>query len=344
MSEQHQQEAQDAAEESSAAHAVTPGGGLSSGTTAASGQTELRVKAAQAARGAAGAAAGGGAPAGKADTDAAAQPLPDGTADAASAQDGQEPPTAITLAGPTAIERGATVRERLSKADVIKFIGLAAFLVICIVAVVLLWPIIGSIFTDGGDTLEQKVQEAGPAGVFILLAVQVLQVIVAFIPGEVVQVAAGMIYGTWGGFAVVLVGCILSSALVYWLVHKLGAPFVRDMVSTKYLNKFIEFEKSGKLDIIVFVLFLIPGLPKDVFTYLVPLTGMPMGRFLLLSTLGRIPGMWVSTFAANQITQGNIWTAIIIFGAAAVIAIFGVIYKDKIMGFFTKRTKSSKKE
>ena len=63
------------------------------------------------------------------------------------------------------------------------------------------------------------------------------------------------------------------------------------MVPVQYLEKFRKFEKTGKLNIIVFILFLIPGLPKDVFTYLVPLTDMRMRTFLLLSNVGRIPGI-----------------------------------------------------
>ena len=108
-----------------------------------------------------------------------------------------------------------------------------------------------------------------------------------------------MLYGPWVGAAVILVGCMISSAFIFVLVHKLGAPFVQSMVPTNYLEKFRRFEKTGKLNIIVFVLFLIPGLPKDVFTYLVPLTDMNMRTFLLLSNVGRIPGIIVSTYAAD---------------------------------------------
>ena len=90
--------------------------------------------------------------------------------------------------------------------------------------------------------------------------------------------AAGMMYGPWLGAAVVLLGCIISSAFVFAVVHRLGAPFVRDMVPTKYLDKFNAFEESGKLSIVVFILFLIPAMPKDTFTYLVPLTNMRFPR------------------------------------------------------------------
>ena len=90
------------------------------------------------------------------------------------------------------------------------------------------------------------------------------------------QLAAGMMYGPWLGAALILVGCVISSAFIFELVHRLGAPFVQSTVPVKYMDKFREFEKTGKLNSIVFILFLIPGMPKDVFTYIVPLTDMPM--------------------------------------------------------------------
>ena len=122
----------------------------------------------------------------------------------------------------------------------------------------------------GLDQMIESIQSQGPVGVLILLGLQLLQIIVAFIPGEVVQVAAGMLYGPLFGTLIILLGCVISSSLIYTLVHKLGAPFVRAMVDEKHLVKFYEFERSGKLNLIVFVLFLIPGMPKDVFTYLMP--------------------------------------------------------------------------
>ena len=242
-------------------------------------------------------------------------------------------------------ERADTIRARMTKVDVIKFVGLLVFLGLCGILVAKMWPFIGMLFEEGGaEALKEQIHNAGPAGIFIILGVQLLQIIVAIIPGEVVQVAAGMIYGTWGGFAVLLIGCIISSAIVFLLVRKLGAPFVQNMVSTKYLDKFRTFEATGKLDLIVFFLFLIPGLPKDVFTYLVPLTDMPIGRFLVLSTAGRIPAMFMSCFAANGIMEGNYVTSAVIFAAAAVIAVLGIVFRDKILGFFGNRDNVKKND
>ena len=229
-----------------------------------------------------------------------------------------------------------TVRGReMTRGDIFRFGGLIAFLALMVVIMVLLWPYIHEVFEPGGlSRVIDDVRNAGPLGFLILLAMQFMQIVVAFIPGEVVQMAAGMMYGPWLGAAVILLGSIISSAFVFAVVHRLGAPFVQDMVPTKYLDKFRAFEESGKLSIVVFILFLIPAMPKDTFTYLVPLTNMRMRDFLVLSNVGRIPGIVISTYAANGLVDGNITQSLIIFAVVAVIAIVAIVFRDKIMNLF----------
>lgn len=223
------------------------------------------------------------------------------------------------------------------KSNLFKFVGLLAFIAIVVIIVVAAWPYIADVFSEGGvERLVERVQNAGPFGVLILLGMQFLQVVVAFIPGEVVQIAAGLMYGPWLGSLIILVGCVISSSVIYLMVHKLGAPFVQGMVSTEHLDKFRQFEKSGKLDIVVFVLFLIPGMPKDVFTYLVPLTDMPYKRFIVLTTIGRIPGVLGSTYAASGFASGNIVGPVVVIALLAIIAVVAIVFRDKILDAFGK--------
>ena len=226
---------------------------------------------------------------------------------------------------------------RLDRATVFKFAGLVAFVALMVVIMVVAWPYITDVFSEGGvERLVARVQNAGAAGVFMLLGMQFLQIVVAFIPGEVVQLAAGLMYGPWLGALFILIGCVISSAVIYQLVHKLGAPFVQGMVSTEHLERFKEFEKTGKLDIIVFVLFLIPGMPKDVFTYIVPLTDMPMGRFLALTNIGRIPGVLGSTYAAAGFAKGEIVGPLVVIGALAILAVLAIVFREKILDVLSK--------
>lgn len=222
--------------------------------------------------------------------------------------------------------------HQVRRSDIIKLAGLIAFLVLTAAIVVVLWPSFSLLFEeDGINKVIEDITSKGPFGVLTLLGLQFLQIVVAFIPGEVVQMAAGMLYGPVWGTLIILLGCVISSAVIYELVHRLGAPFVQSMIDKKYLVKFYEFEHSGKLNVLVFVLFLIPGMPKDVLTYLVPLTGMPLRTFLLLTTVGRIPGVIISTYAAAGIAEGHIVTSLIIFGVAAVLLIIGFLCRNRLM-------------
>lgn len=229
--------------------------------------------------------------------------------------------------------------QKRSSADVFKFIGLIAFFAIMIAIVMALWPYLHEIFEPGGlDRITNDVRNAGVGGVFILLALQLLQIIVAFIPGEVVQMAAGIIYGPWWGALIIWIGCIISSALVFLIVHKLGAPFVHSMVPKKYIDKIRGFEQSRKFNVIIFVLFLIPGMPKDVFTYITPLSDMRFTTFLLITNFARIPGIVTSTYAANGLIEGRIMESAIIFAVLAAISVAALLLYNRIIAFFDRRT------
>ena len=198
--------------------------------------------------------------------------------------------------------------HKMEKADIFKFVGLIAFFAIMVLIVVMLWPYFHELFEPGGlDRIINDVRGAGPVGFLILLGLQFLQIVVAFIPGEVVQIAAGLLYGPWIGALVILAGCVISSAFIFALVRKLGAPFVQSMVPVQYLEKFRKFEKTGKLNIIVFILFFIPGIV-------------------------------VSTYAADGLADGRLMESAIIFAVAAVIAVLGIVFRERIMKMLEKHS------
>lgn len=228
----------------------------------------------------------------------------------------------------------------MRKDDIVRFAGLVAFFLLLVIIVILLWPHMHKLFEPGGvDEMISTVRGAGPGGVFILLGIQILQVIVAFIPGEVVQLAAGALYGPFWGMVIVLLGCLISSYIIYQLVHRLGQPFVEGMVPTKYLEKFRAFEAKGKLEPLVFLLFLIPGLPKDTFTYLVPLTNMDVRKYLTITTVARIPGVFMSTFAAAGLMDGNIKQTVIVLVVLVILVVLGYIFKDKLIAMLGRESR-----
>lgn len=241
-------------------------------------------------------------------------------------------------------EKTYTIFGRLTRqSDIFKLVGLLVFVIATAALVVYLWPTLRLAFEEGGvEMMTEQLRSQGAFGVFTLLLLQFLQIVVAFIPGEATQLLAGALYGPLWGTIIILIGCVLSSAFVYMLVHRLGAPFVQSMVSDKYLAKVREFERSGKLSVVVFILFLIPAMPKDVFTYLVPLTNMRMRNFLIITTVGRIPGVLITSFAANGLMEGHFVSSIVLLAVALVLLALGIIFRERIFAFFGENSQDPK--
>lgn len=116
------------------------------------------------------------------------------------------------------------------------------------------------------------------------------------------------------------------------------------MVPKKYILKLEEFEHSKKFNLIVFILFLIPGLPKDLFTYVVPLTDMRFREFMLVTNIARIPGIILSTYAANGLINGDIWQSVAIFLALAIVSGVALIVFNRITDKVSTKVTKYKEE
>ena len=167
----------------------------------------------------------------------------------------------------------------------------------------------------------------GPIGILVFLLIQILQVVIAIIPGEPVELAAGMLYGVWGGLAVCLAGILIGSVGIFTLVRRLGKPFVQKILDEETVKKYDFLHDAQKLDTLIFLMFLIPGTPKDALTYLCPLTDIRPSHFLLLSTLARVPSVISSTFAGANFADGNWLGSLIVLLITSLVGLLGIRYE-----------------
>jgi len=223
-------------------------------------------------------------------------------------------------------------KHKVSNTDIIKFVGLLVFIALLVVIGLALLPYFNYLTSvDGRIQLKEIIQSGGIIGVGICLGLQFVQIVVAFIPGEVIQVVIGGIYGPLFGTIIIVVGALIASSFIFFVVRKLGTPFVQGMIGTKH-NKVLDFLRGGKqLNALVFVLFLIPGLPKDIFTYLFPLTTIRPVNFLLLSNLARIPSVIASAYIGSAALQGDYVQAIIVGVIAGGLGLAGIIFNKRII-------------
>ena len=210
--------------------------------------------------------------------------------------------------------------------------------VILLVAVVLLFSAIYSFvgrplvrqFTESPETFRDYVQSHGALGPLMMMGLMALQVIVAVIPGEPFELGAGFVFGWFPGALWCLLGAAAASALVYLAVRKWGVSLVELFFSREKILNFSFLQNEKKLELLVFVLFLIPGTPKDLLTYLVGLTPIRLPVFLLLTTLARIPSVVTSTVTGSLAQKESDLAAIILFAVTLVISLICVMYYRKI--------------
>lgn len=168
-------------------------------------------------------------------------------------------------------------------------------------------------------------------GIFVLIGFQVLQIIIPFIPGEVVQIAGGYVYGTPFSFIFLLSGTILGGVIVFYLSRFIGYPLVKIFVDEEKMRKFGFLMKSKKAEITLFILFLLPGIPKDTLIYLAGLTPVNPIRFFVILTIARIPGLVVTTFVGSNILEKNYNSVYLIVGVILMILIVGIALRKKIL-------------
>ena len=190
--------------------------------------------------------------------------------------------------------------------------------------------------------VEAWVQRAGIWGCLAVLGVQILQVVIAFIPGEPIELIAGALYGTWGGLALCLCGTMLASAVIFLVSKKLGKSILDTLFGAEKVKDWKWLYDSQRMELVTFLLFLIPGTPKDMLTYVVGVTDMTVGKFLLLSSFARIPSVITSTMMGDSLRDGNWQTTIVVFLVTALLGVVGITCKGRVINFCRGGKRSDK--
>ena len=156
--------------------------------------------------------------------------------------------------------------------------------------------------------------------ILVYIGAQILQIIICVIPGQWLQFAAGYMYGFWLGFLYSIIGAAIGSVVTYYLAKLLGRDAMHLIFGEARINEFIHKLNSKKAIVIVFLIFLIPGVPKDLCNYAAGISEMKLKPFLIVSLVGRSPGMMGSLLIGRQIDAGNYTGAIVVAAVAAIVA------------------------
>ena len=164
----------------------------------------------------------------------------------------------------------------------------------------------------------------------IYIILQILQIVISVLPGQVFQLAAGYLYTFWPALLFSCVGAFLGTTITFCLANWLGSDFVHLFFSKDKTEEYVKKLNSKRAYTVVFLLYAIPGIPKDVVSYAAGLSEMRYKPFIILSTIGRLPGMM------GSIIIGSMWhkeeyIGMIILGFVAVVAFCScIIYRKKL--------------
>ena len=173
------------------------------------------------------------------------------------------------------------------------------------------------------------VSSFGPFAPLVFMGIQFLQVLFAPIPGELTGFIGGFLFGTGAGFIYSTIGLTLGSWVAFLIARRLGFSFVRRFVAKEIMDKF-DYLMEHQGAFFSFIVFIIPGLPKDYFCYLLGLSPMHVLTFLMVSTIGRIPGTLLLSMQGEAVRSEDYRAFFVVLGLGLLALVLTLIYRDRI--------------
>ena len=233
------------------------------------------------------------------------------------------------------------MKKRLNKKMIIKFSALIVMIALMIGVTIAILPWINSLQTpEGRERLELYIESKKTVGTFIFIGLQAFQVILPVIPP--IQIIGGALFGTFWGSVYSFIGLYVGMGIVYGLVRLIGYPIVEAFVNKKDLKRFKFLREPDKVALIFFVIYLIPGMPKDALSFLAPLTSMDKKTYFLYVLPARLPLVLLSVAFGASISDGNYSLAVILSIIMIDIGIIGIIFREKVINLFEKKIKAQK--
>jgi uncharacterized membrane protein YdjX (TVP38/TMEM64 family) len=185
--------------------------------------------------------------------------------------------------------------------------------------------------------LKQTLREWGILAPVLFMLLQALQVIISPIPGEATGFLGGYLFGEWLGLFYSTIGLTFGSVVSFLVGRWLGVHYVRNLVSKETWTK-LGFIVEAEGAILCFIIYLIPGLPKDIICYLFGISPMPLWLFTVVSTLGRVPGTWWLSASGAHTATGDYRLVILVSAVFAAIALPLYYYRHRLVAWLQGRT------
>ena len=209
------------------------------------------------------------------------------------------------------------MNSKNKKLKIVKFIMFIIVIIAMIGMTVYLFPVMKNLSTyEGQIAFKEKVNNSGVWGFLALIGLQFAQIFLVVLPGEPLEILAGMCYGAVGGMFFIFFSVALTTTVIYLLVRKFGKELIYDSFGKEKIEKIENskaFQNPKNLDFIFAICFAIVGTPKDLLTYLGALFPIKPIRFIAIATFCRFPSIISSTIVGQYFSQGNWEVSIIVY-------------------------------
>ncbi len=221
------------------------------------------------------------------------------------------------------------VTEEQRRARIVSIISIAVFAALAVFLTLTVGRQMITLVGDG-QAFREWIAEKGIWGKVIYIGMVFIQIVISIIPGEPIELGGGYAFGAWQGLLLAETGILLASTCVFLFVKRFGSKAVYAFVPREKIEDISFLRDAEKRNVLVFIIFFIPGTPKDVITYFIGLTPMTLKEWLIISTLARIPSVLTSTLTGAAAAQQDYWQAALIFGITAVVSVIGIFVYRRI--------------
>ncbi len=230
--------------------------------------------------------------------------------------------------------------KRYSKKSAATLLSIIS-VVVCIITVACV-IFLRTYFSDT-DVIKEWISQNYLLGFICMVLLCALQVVIALVPGELLEIAAGYAFGYWVGTLVCIIGIMTGSIIAILLARKFGRRLVESLYPREKIDALPILNDPKKRNVMTFLLFLIPGTPKDFFTYVIGMTEMSIPAYIALTMFSRLPSIVMSTLGGSALGNNSLKTAAIIFIIAGIVSCIGYFIYHKIQERHKTKNKNLKK-
>lgn len=185
-------------------------------------------------------------------------------------------------------------------------------------------------FAKEPEKFRSWIKSFGLFSSIIYMLIVILQVVIAIIPGEPLEIVGGYAFGFFEGTILCLIAGTIGSLIVFMIVKKFGLRFINLFFPKEKTDKIKFLRYTPKRDIIFMILFIIPGTPKDMLCYFAGITDMKISTWLIICSIGRIPSVLTSTIGGDALGTKDYLYAVIAFGVTILISLLGLVIYNRI--------------